>query len=72
MSVQARSGSSQAHTARTWDRVKEALRRDWEQTLFDLGLSRGHCPYQKLSDTIAQVAGVKPIPDGKQKSRRAS
>lgn len=72
MSVQARSASSQAHPARTWDRVKEALRRDWEQTLFDLGLSHGHCPYQKLSDTIAQVAGARPIPDGKQKSRRAS
>jgi hypothetical protein len=44
-----------------WERVKEALRRDWEQTKHDLHVG-GHERNQRLSDTVAQAAGQKPIP----------
>jgi hypothetical protein len=44
-----------------WERVKEALRRDWEQTKADL--SKGGTDLnQDIGDTIGQAAGKKPIP----------
>ena len=44
-----------------WDRVKEALRRDWEQTKKDLHLG-GHELNQDVSDTLKQAAGKQSIP----------
>lgn len=45
----------------TWQRVKEALRRDWVQTKANLGLG-GHSLGQGLGDTLKQAAGVTPFP----------
>lgn len=45
-----------------WDRVKEAMRRDWEQTKFDLNLPGGHELNQGVMDTVDQAAGMKAIP----------
>lgn len=44
-----------------WDRVKEALRRDWEQTKKDLHLG-GHELNQSVSDTVKQATGKQNIP----------
>jgi hypothetical protein len=44
-----------------WDRVKEALRRDWEQTKKDLHLG-GHELNQSVADTVKQAAGKQNIP----------
>lgn len=49
------------HTS-TWDRVKEALRRDWEQTKSDFSVSEGTDLNQDVGDTIKQAAGSAPIP----------
>jgi hypothetical protein len=46
-----------------WDRVKEALRRDWEQTKFDLSLPGGHQLNQSIDDTIEQARGAAPLPE---------
>jgi len=45
----------------SWDRVREALHRDWDQTKHDLHAG-GHELNQKLSDTVEQAAGTKPMP----------
>jgi len=45
-----------------WDRVKEAMRRDWEQTRFDLHLAGGHELNQGVMDTVDQAAGTQAIP----------
>ncbi len=45
-----------------WARIKEALRRDWEQTKHDLGLPGGHQLNQGIEDTIKQAARTEPIP----------
>ncbi|HEY5240860.1 MAG TPA: hypothetical protein VIJ22_05325 [Polyangiaceae bacterium] len=45
----------------SWDRVREALHRDWDQTKHDLHAG-GHELNQKLSDTVEQAAGKKPMP----------
>lgn len=44
-----------------WDRVKAALRRDWEQTKYDMG---GNAPdlNQNANDTVGQAFGKQPIP----------
>ncbi len=47
--------------ASAWDRAKEALRRDWDQTKHDLHLG-GHELNQKLEDTVSQTGGTEPIP----------
>lgn len=44
-----------------WDRVREALHRDWDQTKHDLHAG-GHELNQKLTDTVEQAAGKKPMP----------
>jgi hypothetical protein len=54
---------SEEHTS-AWDRVKSAMKRDWEQTKADLS-SKGTELNQDASDTIAQAAGKQPIPPGK-------
>lgn len=46
----------------TWDRVKEALRRDWEQTKHDLGMKGGHELNQDVTDTVKQAMDKEPIP----------
>jgi hypothetical protein len=49
------------HTS-TWDRVKGALERDWEQTKADFSENSGQRLNQSVSDTIKQSVGSKPIP----------
>lgn len=44
-----------------WERIKEAIRRDWEQTRYDLNLG-GHQLNQGVMDTIDQAAGNEEIP----------
>jgi hypothetical protein len=46
-----------------WERVKEAIRRDWEQTKHDLDLKGGHQLNQGVTDTLKQAANKQPIPD---------
>jgi hypothetical protein len=49
--------------ASAWDRVKEALLRDWEQTKADLsGQKLGHDLNQDVGDTLKQAAGKQEIP----------
>ncbi len=48
--------------AGAWDRVKEAMRRDWEQTKHDLHLPGGHELNQELTDTVKQAGGKEAIP----------
>lgn len=45
----------------TWDRVKEALHRDWEQTKRDFHIG-GHELNQNIKDTVRQAAGKQSIP----------
>jgi hypothetical protein len=47
--------------ASSWDRTREALRRDWEQTKHDLHLG-GHELNQTLDHTVAQAAGKQVTP----------
>jgi hypothetical protein len=44
-----------------WSRVREAMKRDWEQTKKDLHAG-GHELNQKVSDTVKQVSGKENIP----------
>lgn len=44
-----------------WDRVKEALRRDWEQTKADLG-ANGSALNQDVGNTVRQALGKESIP----------
>jgi hypothetical protein len=48
--------------ASTWERVSEALRRDWEQTKYDFGVKGGHYLHQDADATVAQATGQAPIP----------
>jgi hypothetical protein len=48
--------------AGAWDRVKEAMRRDWQQTKHDLGMKGGHELNQSASDTTKQAAGKEALP----------
>jgi len=45
-----------------WERVKEAVRRDWQQTKHDLHMKGGHELNQKGSDTLKMAAGRESIP----------
>ena len=47
----------------SWDHVKAAFRRDWEQTKHDFG---GKAPElnQDVPDTVKQAVGKQPIPPG--------
>ncbi|MBC7793387.1 MAG: hypothetical protein H7Z43_06750 [Clostridia bacterium] len=45
----------------TWNRVKEALKRDWEQTKSDVGAG-GRDLDQDVNDTVKQAAGKDAIP----------
>lgn len=46
----------------TWDRVKEALKRDLEQTKADLSLDTGRELHQTAMDTLKQALGIDPLP----------
>jgi hypothetical protein len=48
--------------ATTWERVKEAMRRDWEQTKQDMKMKGGHELNQQVGDTVKQAAGKEAIP----------
>ncbi|MDB4930701.1 MAG: hypothetical protein JWM10_3185 [Myxococcaceae bacterium] len=49
------------HTS-TWDRVKEALRRDWEQTRADFSADDAVDLNQNAADTVKQAVGAQPLP----------
>ncbi|HEY4243907.1 MAG TPA: hypothetical protein VGM88_29035 [Kofleriaceae bacterium] len=50
------------HTG-AWDRVKDALHRDWEQTKSDLTRGKAGTDLdQGVGDTVRQAAGTEPIP----------
>jgi hypothetical protein len=55
------------HTSK-WERAKEALRRDWEQTKHDFGSKKARDLDQDVDDTVKQAAGKEPIPAPSQKS----
>jgi hypothetical protein len=55
------------HTS-TWDRVKAALRRDWEQTKADFSSDRPDLN-QEIGDTVKQSVGKQPIPPLSVKTR---
>jgi hypothetical protein len=46
----------------TWERVKAALRADWEQTKNDLSSKRGADLDQDVGDTVKQMAGKEQPP----------
>ena len=54
--------------ASAWDRVKEALRRDWEQTKADFTLDDGTDLNQNVGDTVKQAIGREPIPSASMKT----
>lgn len=45
-----------------WDRIKSALKRDWEQTKADLTSDQGRELNQGVGDTLSQAAGKEPLP----------
>ena len=45
-----------------WGRMKEALRRDWDQTQWDFARKRGRDVDQTATDTVKQVLGLRPLP----------
>ena len=52
-----------------WERSKEALRRDWEQTKADFGVG-GHDLDQTLDTTLEQAAGRQAMPPGNEPNAR--
>jgi hypothetical protein len=54
--------SNEVHGS-AWDRIKEAMRRDWTQTKHDLHLSGGHEMNQSAVDTLKQAAGEEHLPN---------
>ncbi|WP_437940544.1 hypothetical protein [Sorangium sp. So ce341] len=50
------------HKTSGWERVKEALRRDWEQTKADFTNNKGQELNQDVDDTVKQALGKQPIP----------
>ncbi len=51
---------TEKHTS-AWERVKDALERDWEQTKSDFS-SSGHNLKQDAGDTVKQAFGSEPVP----------
>ena len=41
----------------TWEKVKAAFRRDWEQTKHDFGSDSARDPNQDMGDTVKQMSG---------------
>lgn len=56
------------HTS-DWDRVKEALRRDWEQTKADFKVDGAVDLNQNVADTVKQAVGEQPVPPPMVKTR---
>jgi hypothetical protein len=56
------------HTS-SWDRVKDAFRRDWEQTKSDFSSASGPNLNQNVSDTVQQAFGSVPMPPAGLKTR---
>jgi hypothetical protein len=52
-----------------WDRVKEAVHRDWEQTKQDLHVAGGHELNQGVLDTLGQAANREAIPGNNRPNR---
>jgi hypothetical protein len=52
---------TEEHTS-TWDRVKDAMKRDWEQTKADFSKTAGKELDQSAGDTVKQAAGKEAIP----------
>ena len=48
------------HTS-AWGRIKEAMRRDWEQTKHDFNKKAGAELNQDAGDTLKQMAGKEPV-----------
>ena len=46
----------------TWDKVKDAMQRDWEQPKADLGVKGAVDLNQDAGDTVRQAAGKEAIP----------
>lgn len=46
-----------------WTRIKEAFKRDWQQTEHDFGANVPNLQ-QQVGDTVGQATGSKPIPAG--------
>lgn len=42
--------------------LKQALKRDWEQTKHDFNKKRGAELHQNAGDTLKQAAGKEPVP----------
>jgi hypothetical protein len=57
------------HHASAWERVKDAMHRDWEQTKNDVRAKSGQDLHQGVGDTVKQAAGKEPIPPGNQPTR---
>lgn len=51
-----------ANEGSAWERAREALRRDWDQTKHDFGSRYGQDLNQELTDTLRQAVGSEPIP----------
>jgi hypothetical protein len=45
-----------------WDRIKQALKRDLEQTKADLSMPTGRELHQTALDTVKQALGLEPLP----------
>jgi hypothetical protein len=54
----------------TWENVKDALKRDWEQTKSDLHLG-GRDIDQSVGDTVKQATGSEPIPPSNARGTQA-
>ncbi len=48
------------HTS-AWTRIKEAMRRDWEQTKHDFHKKAGTELHQNVGDTVKQMTGKEPV-----------
>jgi hypothetical protein len=46
-----------------WARIKEAMRRDWEQTKHDFRKRSGAELHQNVGDTVKQMVGKEPVGD---------
>jgi hypothetical protein len=46
-----------------WERFKDAMAADWEQTKHDFGSDSAKDLKQDVDDTVKQMAGKQPIPD---------
>ncbi len=55
----------------TWEKVKAAFRRDWNQTKHDFG-GREPNLNQQVGDTVSQAMGSEPIPAGNAGNARSN